>query len=116
MSSDTIKITLTNRSIITFPDPIQDYVLYTDISKHSLSGLLTQEKVAQINGKDTTSCLSITYVSDTSVGLQMNWMSLTKEGDEIYMSFKKLSSYLYNARIDYMWPGTFTQVPYHSDI
>ena len=64
----TIEITLTNSPILIFPDPNWDYVLYTDASKHILAGVLNQEKVIQVNGKDTTLLLPITYISITLVG------------------------------------------------
>ena len=79
---------LTNSHILTFPDPNQDYVLNTNILKHSWSGVLIQGRGIQINGKDATSFSPTTYISGTFVGLQMNWVTLTKEAYAIYMAFK----------------------------
>ena len=56
------KIDLTNNSILIFPDSNQHYMLYTDTSKHSWSGVLIQKKVVQINSEDTTSFVPITYI------------------------------------------------------
>ena len=43
-----------------------------------------------------------TYVNGTSVGSQKNWDILTKEPYTIYMAFKKLFYYLYDAK-NYMY-------------
>ena len=75
------------------------YVLSTDTSKHSLSGVLTQEWVTAIKGKDIRSFLSIMYVSGTFVGSKKNRATLTKEVYAIYMAFKKLSYWLYDAKV-----------------
>ena len=42
VSFNTIKIALTNRPILIFPEYSEPYVLYADTSKHSWSGVLTQ--------------------------------------------------------------------------
>ena len=55
-----MKTTLTNSHILNLPDPNQDYVLHTDISKHGWSGVLTQERAVKIKDKDTPSLLPIT--------------------------------------------------------
>ena len=52
---DTIKITLTKSPIFILPDPNEPYVLFTDSSKHSWSGVPTQERITNINGKDMKS-------------------------------------------------------------
>ena len=80
---------LKNSAILILSDPNQDYVLNTDASKHSWSGVLTEEKVVQINGKDTTSFLPITDISSTFVGSQMSQVTLIKEAYAIYMAFTK---------------------------
>ena len=61
-SLDTIKEALNNSS----------YVLNTDASKHSWYGVLTEECITTIKGKDTKSFSPITYVSGTFVGSQKN--------------------------------------------
>ena len=61
-----------------FPDPNEPYILFTDASKHSWFGVLTQECITTIKGKDTKSFLPITYVWGTFVGSQKNWATLTK--------------------------------------
>ena len=44
VSFDAIKISLMNSPILIFPDPNQNYVLYTDASKHSWQEVLIQDK------------------------------------------------------------------------
>ena len=72
ISLDATNIAFTNSPIFIFPYPNQHYVLYTDVSKHSCPGVLTQRKVVQTKGKETTSFLPITYINDTFVGSQKN--------------------------------------------
>ena len=57
------------------------------------------EHITTIKGKDTKSFLPITYVSRTFVGLQKYWATLRKEAYAIYMTFRKLSHYLYDAKV-----------------
>ena len=66
-------------------------MLYTDASKYAYTGILTQHS----NGTDHP----ITYVSGLFHGSQLNWATLTKEADTIYMSVKKLSFYIDTAKI-----------------
>ena len=54
VSLNTINIALTNRRILFFLDPNHDYVLFTDTSKHSWSGVLTLKKVVQLSGEEMT--------------------------------------------------------------
>ena len=51
-----------------------------------------------MNGKSITSFLPVTYFSGTFVGSHKNWETLTKEAYAIYMTFKKLSYYLHDAK------------------
>ena len=62
-----------------FPKPNEPCVLFTDVSKHSWSRVLTQECITIITGKDTKSFLPITYFSGTFVGSQKYWVNLTEE-------------------------------------
>ena len=96
---DTINTTFVNSPILIFPDPNLDYVPNTDASKYSWSGELTQEKVVQINGKDTASFLHIMYIRGTFAGSQKNWVTLAKEAYAVYIVFKELTYYLYDARV-----------------
>ena len=82
-----------------FLDPDQDYIFYTDDSKNSWSGVLTQKKVLKINSEETISLLLITYLSGLFVGSQKNWVNMMKEAYVINMTFKKVSYYLYDAKV-----------------
>ena len=77
--------------ILRYPDPQASYTLYTDASKYTYAGILTQHS----NGTDHP----ITYVSGLFRGSQLNWATLTKEAYAIYMSVKKLSFYIDTAKI-----------------
>ena len=86
-----LKEFLQQAPILRYPDPQASYTLYTDASKYSYAGMLTQHS----NGTDHP----ITYVSGLFCGSQLNWATLTKEAYAIYMSVKKLSFYIDTAKI-----------------
>ena len=46
-------------------------------SRHSWSAVLTQEQITSIKGKEIKSFLPIMYVSETFVGFEKNWATLT---------------------------------------
>ena len=79
--------------ILKYPDPQASYTLYTDASKYTYTGVLTQHN----NGMDHP----ITYVSGLFRGSQLNWATLTKEAYAIYMSVKKLSFYIDTAKVTF---------------
>ena len=86
-----LKDSLQQAPILKYPDPQASYTLYTDTSKYTYTGMLTQHS----NGTDHP----ITYVSRLICGSQLNWATLTKEAYAIYMSVKKLSFYIDTAKI-----------------
>ena len=86
-----LKDYLQEAPILRHPDPEARYVLYTDASKYTYAGVLTQTV-------EETDHL-IAYVSGLFRGSQLNWAALTKKAYTIYMSVKKLSFYLDSARI-----------------
>ena len=86
-----LKEFLQQAPILRYPDPQASYTLYTDASKYTYAGLLTQHN----NCTDHP----ITYVSGLFRGPQLNWATLTKEAYTIYMSVKKLSFYIDTAKI-----------------
>ena len=49
------KEVLTNSPILMLPYPNEPYILFTDASKHSCSGVFTQKYITTIKGKDTKS-------------------------------------------------------------
>ena len=86
-----LKEFLQQAPILRYPDPQASYTLYTDASKYTYAGVLTQHNY----GTDHP----ITYVSRLFHGSQLNWATLTKEAYAIYMSVKKLSFYINTAKI-----------------
>ena len=86
-----LKDYLQEAPILRYPDPTADYILYTDASKYTYAGVLTQS----IDGTDHP----VAYMSGLFRGSQLNWAALTKEAYAIYMSVKKLSFYLDSAQI-----------------
>ena len=86
-----LKDYLQEAPILRYPDPAADYILYTDASKYTYAGVLTQS----IDGTDHP----VAYISGLFRGSQLNWAALTKEAYAIYMSVKKLSFYLDSAQI-----------------
>ena len=86
-----LKEFLQQAPILRYPDPQANYTLYTDASKYTYAGVLTQHS----NGTDHP----ITYVSALFHGSQLNWATLMKEAYAIYMSIKKLSFYIDTAKI-----------------
>ena len=79
--------------------PVNPYTLYTDASKFSWAGVLTQPHTTIIDGKSTTTDHPVAFVSGLFRGSQLNWAALTKEAFTIYMSVKKLLFYLTDAQI-----------------
>ena len=86
-----LKDYLQEAPILRYPDPTADYILYTDASKYTYAGVLTQS----IDGTDHP----VAYMSGLFRGSQLTWAALTKEAYAIYMSVKKLSFYLDSAQI-----------------
>ena len=52
VSFETIKIALTNSSIVIYPDPNKHHVLFTNASKHSWYRVLSQERVTSMKDRD----------------------------------------------------------------
>ena len=98
-SFELLKASLMTEPILTYPDPNNPYVLFTDASKYAWACVLTQEKTHQIEGKEMKILHPITYMSGLFHSSQINWACLTKEAYAIYMSIKKLAYYLEDADI-----------------
>ena len=82
--------------ILRYPNPTQDYILYTDASGIGWSGVLTQE---HLDEKGKAKNHPICYVSGQFRGSQLNWAALTKEAYAIYMSVQRLSFYVTDAEV-----------------
>ena len=98
-SFDLLKETLCGEPVLKYADTSKPYTLYTDASKFSWAGVLTQSHTTVIDGKSTTTDHPVTFVSGLFRGSQLNWATLMKEAFAIYMSVKKLSFYLTDAQI-----------------
>ena len=66
-----LKDYLQEAPILRYPDPAADYILYTDASKYTYAGVLTQS----INGTDHP----VAYTRGLFRSSQLNWAALTKE-------------------------------------
>ena len=87
---------LMQHPILRHPDPNKEYTLFTDASGIGWAGVLTQEfKDEKGKAKQHPIC----YVSGQFRGSQQNWAALTKEAYAIYMSIRKLSFYVTDARV-----------------
>ena len=94
-----LKEALCCEPVLKYADVSKPYTLYTDASKLSWAGVLTQKHTADVNGKQVTTDHPVTFVSGFFRGSELNWAALTKEAFAIYMSVKKLSFYLTDAQI-----------------
>ena len=98
-SFDLLKEALCGEPVLKYADTSKSYTLYTDASKFGWAGVLAQSHTTVIDGKSTTTDHPVAFVSGLFRGSQLNWAALTKEAFAIYMSVKKLSFYLTDARI-----------------
>ena len=87
---------LMQHPILRYPDPSKEYTLFTDASGIGWAGVLTQ---AFEEEKGKTKQHPICYVSGQFRGSQQNWAALTKEAYAIYMSVRKLSFYITDAKV-----------------
>ena len=94
-----MKEMLLKEPILKYPDPNYGYILYTDASKYAWAGVLTQEYHYEEDGKTKIVHHPITYISGLFRGPQINWAALTKEAYAIYMSVKKLVSYITDNKV-----------------
>ena len=98
-SFNLLKETLCGEPILKYADTSKPYTLYTDASKFGWAGVLTQSHTTVIDGKSTTTDHPVAFVSGLFRGSQLNWATLMKKAFAIYMSVKKLSFYLTDAKI-----------------
>ena len=92
-SFELLKSFLCGELILKYADSSKPYTLYTDASKYSWAGVLTQSHTTIIDGKAITTNHHVAFVSGLFRGSQLNCAALTKEAFAIYMSVKKLSFY-----------------------
>ena len=87
---------LMEHPILRYPNPNHGYVLFTDASGIGWAGVL-MHKFEDDKGKKKQH--PICYVSGQFRESQQNWAALTKEAYAIYMSVRKLSSYITDAEV-----------------
>ena len=91
---------ITTEPILKYPDPNLPYNLYTDSSKYTWSGILTQKQMVDLpNGSQHEIEVQITQQSSTYAELQEKWSTIKKEAYAIYASFKKMIFYLKKSRV-----------------
>ena len=89
-----LKEALLKESILKYSDPSKPYVLYTDASKYTWVGVLSQSYQHKDEKEVKEIHHPITYISGLFRGPQINWTALVKEAYAIYMSTRKLDYYL----------------------
>ena len=87
---------LMQHPILQYPDPNKEYTLFTDASGIGWAGVLTQ---AFDDEKGKSKQHPICHVSGQFRGSQQNWAALTKEAYAIYMSVRKLSFNITDAKV-----------------
>ena len=98
-SFELLKETLCGEPVLKYADTSKPYTLYTDASKYSWAGVLTEPHITTVDGKSTTTDHPVAFISGLFRGSQLNWAALMKDAFAIYMSIKKLSFYLTDAQI-----------------
>ena len=88
---------LPEEPVLKYPNPDRPYVLYTDASKYTWAGVLTQAYRHAVDGVEKEIHHPITYVSGLFRGPQINWAALVKEAYAIYMAARKLHYYISNS-------------------
>ena len=84
---------LTEMPALQYPNPNKPFKLLTDVSKHSYSGILHQEKEQQADA-DEPELIPIIYFSGTFNKTQQLWNTTQKECYAVYKLVQKFSFYL----------------------
>ena len=93
-----LKDELTKMPALQYPNPNKPFKLFTDVSKHSYSGILHQEEEGQVNAEEPK-LIPIANVSGTFNKNQQLWKTTQKECYAIYRSVQKFTSYLAGTHI-----------------
>ena len=94
LSFQMLKDVLCSAPILKYPDTSKPYTIFTDASKYSWAGVLTQEHTSVIDGKEITTNHPVSFVSGLFHGSQLNWTAMTKEAYAIYMTVQKSTFYI----------------------
>ena len=76
-----------------YPNPNKPFMLFTDMSKHSYSGVLHQEDTPHHLGAEFN-LIPIAYFWGSLGGTQQLWNTIQKECYTVYMSIQKFAFYL----------------------
>ena len=91
---------ITTKPVLRYPDPNLPYILYTDSSKYTWSGILMQKQMVDLpDGSQQEIEVQITQQSGTYAESQEKWSTIKKEAYTIYTSFKKMIFYLKDSRV-----------------
>ena len=91
---------ITREPMLKYPDPNLPYILYTDSSKYTWSGILMQKQAIDLpDGSKREVEVQITQQSGTYTESQEKWSTIKKEVYAIYASFKKMVFYLRDAKV-----------------
>ena len=88
-SSLTLKESVTQATILCYPDPTKSYIVYTDASHDACRAQLSQEH-------DGTQ-FSIAFLSHTFMDTQRKWSPTEQEAYRVYYAFTKWNYYLQGA-------------------
>ena len=58
-----LKDTLVSAPILKYPDTSKPYIIFTDASKYGWAGVLTQEHITMVDGKEVSAKHLVMYVS-----------------------------------------------------
>ena len=100
-SLDCLKHTITSAPILIYPEPTKPYILYTDSSKYTWAGILTQTHVYidPVTQQTQNTDLPVTFQSGSYTVSQEKWSTIQKEAYAIHASFKKMVFYLRDAQV-----------------
>ena len=85
---DYLKEIFCSKPILKFPDPNKDFILYTDASNNTYSGVLCQP---QSNDNDIR---QVTYFSGTFTAQNKSWCATEKEAYAMLKSVQRFDYYL----------------------
>ena len=88
-----LKSELVKMPRLKYPNPNKPFMLFTDASKHSYSGILHQEETPHHPGAEVN-LIPIPYFSGTFGRTQQMWNTTQNECCTVYRSIQKFASYL----------------------
>ena len=100
-SLDCLKHMIVSAPVLIYPKPSKPYILYTDSSKYTWAGILTQTHnyTDPVTQQVQTIDLLVTFQSGSYSSSQEKWSTIQKEAYAFYASFKKMVFYLRDAHV-----------------